>query len=131
MKGACHCGAISYELLAAPFDVDYCHCSDCRRAIGAPMGVWMDCTAGQVKWLQSEPQEYASSDRIRRGFCASCGTSLSYRHLDHPAYLSLSVSTLDDPEAVTPKYHIYTGQQLKWLDIRDDLPRHRSVRSND
>jgi hypothetical protein len=92
------------------------------------MGVWMDFKAGQVKWLQGEPQEYASSDRIRRGFCVSCGTSLSYRHLDHPQYLSLSVSTLDDPEAVTPKYHIYTGQQLKWLNISDALPRHRNIR---
>lgn len=131
MSGGCHCGAIRYELAEAPFDADYCHCSDCRRAIGAPFGVWMDFKVGQVKWVDGEPAEYASSEKIRRGFCSRCGTSLSYRHMDYGQFLTLSISTLDDPGLVSPKYHIHTDQQVEWLDIRDSLPRHRGTRSAD
>ncbi|HHQ4464733.1 hypothetical protein [Aeromonas veronii] len=39
----------------------------------------MDFHAEQVQWLCGKPTEYASSDFIRRGFCAECGSTLTYR----------------------------------------------------
>ena len=124
MTGGCHCGLIRYEVSALPFDSDYCHCTDCRRTTGAPFGVWMDFKSEQVKWLSGEPKEYASSEKSRRGFCPNCGTSLSYRHLEHPEYFTLSTASLDEPDAVAPKYHIFTNQAVSWLDIKDTLPRY-------
>ncbi|WP_429221719.1 GFA family protein, partial [Aeromonas veronii] len=60
-------------MLTAPFAADFCHCRDCQRTTGAPVGAWMDFHAEQVQWLCGKPTEYASSDFIRRGFCAECG----------------------------------------------------------
>ena len=131
LEGGCHCGAIRYRLGSMPFDSDFCHCIDCRKATGAPFGVWMDFEQGQVSWLKDQPWQYTSSDKVRRGFCRDCGTSLTYQHLDHPDYLSLSVSTLDEPEAVSPNYHIYTGQSIAWASVDDRLPRYRAERRGD
>ncbi|WP_394781623.1 GFA family protein [Undibacterium sp.] len=124
MKGSCHCGAIRYEVLGDPFAADFCHCRDCQKTTGAPVGAWMDFKAEQVRWLQGSPAEYASSETIRRGFCSLCGSTLTYRSTAHPDYLTLSITSLDDPNAVRPTYHIYTDSQVEWLAISDDCQRY-------
>ena len=124
LEGGCLCGAIRYRATATPFAADYCHCSICRKSTGSPFGVWMDFKAGQVEWSNARPHEYASSEHIRRGFCRDCGTSLTYRHQGHPEYLTISIASLDDPDAVKPTYHIHTNSQIGWLKIDDDLQRY-------
>ncbi|MCG9712911.1 GFA family protein [Shewanella insulae] len=129
LQGGCLCGALRYKVSAAPFDSDYCHCSQCQKSTGAMAACWMDFKADQVSWLQGTPKEYASSDTIRRGFCQQCGTSISYRSTDYPDYYTLSIASLDDANAVAPRYHIYTDKQPDWLKIADDLPKYRQSRS--
>jgi len=124
MEGGCHCGAIRYRLSARPFSADYCHCRDCQKITGAPVGAWMDFKADEIAWLGGQPTEYASSENIRRGFCPRCGSTLSYRSLKHPEYLTLAICTLDDPDTVRPTYHIYTDSQVGWMHIGDDCTRY-------
>lgn len=124
LAGACHCGRLRYQTSGRPFAADYCHCKQCTRGAGAFAVCWMDFKAEQVQWEAAEPKEFTSSEKIRRGFCEHCGSSLSYRHLDHPGYYSLSIATLDDPEAVQPSYHIHTDSQVSWLRIDDDCKRY-------
>lgn len=124
MTGGCHCGAIRYEVLAAPFAADFCHCRDCQRTTGAPVAAWMDFRVEQVHWLRGAPTEYASSETIRRGFCAHCGATISYRSVEYPDYLTLAITSLDHPETVQPTYHIYTDSQQPWLPIADHHPRY-------
>ncbi|MCG9755440.1 GFA family protein [Shewanella insulae] len=129
LQGGCLCGALRYKVSAPPFDSDYCHCHQCQKSTGAMAACWMDFKADQVSWLQGTPKEYASSDTIRRGFCQQCGTSISYRSTDYPDYYTLSIASLDDANAVAPRYHIYTDKQPDWLKIADDLPKYRQSRS--
>jgi len=128
MKGGCHCGAIKYEVSAAPFDSDYCHCHDCQKTSGAPVVAWMDFQKDQVTWSGNEPAEYISSEYIRRGFCPQCGSTLSYRSTRYPDYFTLSIASLDEPDRVKPNYHIHTDSQVSWLSIDDDCERHRKGR---
>ena len=123
MQGGCHCGANRYEVSGDPFDADFCHCRDCQRTTGGPVGAWMDFKKEQVRWLGKEPNEYKSSKYIRRGFCPDCGSSLSYRSTQYPDYLTLSITSLDEPDLVRPNYHIYTDSQISWLSIDDDRNR--------
>ena len=83
----------------------------------------MDFKREQVRWLGKEPNEYKSSEYIRRGFCPDCGSSLSYRSTQYPDYLTLSITTLDEPDLVRPNYHIHTDSQVSWLSIDDDRNR--------
>ncbi|WP_028111978.1 GFA family protein [Ferrimonas kyonanensis] len=123
LEGGCQCGAIRYRTSAAPFASEYCHCGQCRKAVGAVAVAWMDFKRDQVHWLGPVPTEFASSQHVLRGFCPQCGTSLSFRDDRHPNFLTLSVGSLDDVNRVTPSYHIYTDDQPHWLHIDDDGPR--------
>lgn len=123
--GGCLCGALRYTASAAPFAVDYCHCRMCQRSTGSVVGVWMDFKAQQVEWQgRAALQEYASSEFARRGFCATCGSTLSFRDTRHEAYISLAITSLDEPQRVAPTYHIYTDSQLSWLKLSDDCRRY-------
>src|SRR5690606_37198555 len=44
----CRCGAVRFEASAEPHQVSYCHCSDCRRASGAPVSAFVGFKVGQV-----------------------------------------------------------------------------------
>lgn len=129
MKGGCHCGAVRYEVIGEPIDADFCHCRDCQRTTGAPVGVWADFNAAQFRLLAGEIKEYASSEKVRRGFCADCGCSLSYRRIDYPQYFTVSIASLDDPNAVTPNYHIHTDNQVNWMPINDELEKYARARN--
>ncbi|WOH35942.1 GFA family protein [Thalassotalea fonticola] len=129
MKGGCHCGDIRYEIQFKPFDADICHCRDCQKVTGSPIGVWMDFKTEQITWLKGVITEYQSSTNIFRGFCLKCGSTLSYRNSDQPAYFTLSITSLDDPNIVEPNYHIYTDNQVNWLTIQDDCKRYPKERS--
>ncbi|MGX9462940.1 GFA family protein [Shewanella sp. A14] len=129
LQGGCLCGAVRYQISGVPFDADYCHCSQCRKSTGAVVMSWMDFHREQVTWLQGQVTEFASSSHIRRGFCQQCGTSMTYRHLDYPEFCTLSIASLDEPQNVTPTYHIYTEEQVSWLKIDDICPRYKAGRT--
>ncbi len=128
LKGSCHCGAIQYSIDGKSFDGDYCHCRDCQKITGSPISAWMDFKVEQINWVNNKPKEYHSSKFIRRGFCELCGSTLSYRHTDHPKYTTLTITSLDNPNLAQPTYHIHTKSQVEWLTISDDLPRYHKSR---
>ncbi|MGI2257992.1 GFA family protein [Shewanella sp. GXUN23E] len=129
LTGGCLCGAIRYELHGQPFDADFCHCRQCQRQTGAPVAAWMDFKSGQVSWLKGQLKEFASSDTVRRGFCPECGSTLSFRDTEYPEYLTLAICSLDEPNRISPNYHIHTGSGVSWLKMTDDSPRHAKGRS--
>ncbi|WP_298439662.1 GFA family protein [uncultured Ferrimonas sp.] len=129
LSGGCLCGAIRYHSSNAPFDADHCHCRQCQRSVGSVLASWMDFKRSQITWLTRSPVEYPSSEKIRRGFCPHCGASISYRHLDHPDYLTLTIASLDNPNQVAPNYHIHTRSQVSWLQINDNCRRYPQQRT--
>jgi len=131
LQGGCLCGAVRYVISGAPFAAEYCHCRMCQKSAGAAAPTWMDLRLDQLEWTAGRPTEYESSASGRRGFCARCGSTLSYRDTGHPEYISLSIVSLDDTNRVRPTRHIYTESQLQWLTIDDDCERfHRGPGSS-
>ncbi|WOT06464.1 GFA family protein [Shewanella youngdeokensis] len=124
LQGGCLCGAVRYELSAAPFAADYCHCRQCQQSTGSVLGAWMDFKTPEVSWLSGAVTEFVSSEFVRRGFCQQCGASLTYRDTRHKNYLTLAIVSLDNPNLVQPSYHIYTQSQLKWLALNDKCARY-------
>ena len=123
-SGGCLCGAVRYLAVGEPLLVEYCHCGMCRRASGAPVVAWATFPRATLSWQSGHPTLRASSAKAQRGFCQECGSQLIFQWGDQTPRISVTVATLDDPEALKPTYHIYTGDQLSWLNIEDDLPRH-------
>jgi hypothetical protein len=77
---------------------------------------------------RGEAATVTSSDFGHRGFCRDCGTPL-YMRVDHqPDTIDFSLATLDEPDAVTPGFHIFYASRIAWAEAADDLPRHDKFR---
>ena len=119
-EGGCLCGAIRYRILGEPKSVNLCHCESCRRASGGPAVGFVDMPAGGFMWTKGEPAFYASSPGVRRGFCPTCGTALTYEGDNLPGEMHVLSATLDDPSTWVPTAAFYNNERIAWLKI--ELP---------
>ena len=71
---------------------------------------------------------FKSSSFGHRSFCGKCGTPLLMKVDDQPDSVDFSVATLDEPDAVTPGFHIFYASRIAWLEPADTLPRHDRFR---
>ena len=67
--GGCQCGAVRYALYAEPTGASICHCRMCQKAFGGFFGPLV--TANELTWTLGAPAHFASSNKVRRGFCAA------------------------------------------------------------
>jgi len=104
-------------------DSGYCHCRMCQRNSGAPVVAWTIFSAAGFSWTAGSPATYASSPGIRRQFCASCGSYLTFQRQDSKE-ISINTASLDDPAAFPPRMHIFEESRIPWFHTDDDLPRH-------
>jgi len=128
-EGGCYCGAIRYRIEGEPLHVNYCHCRMCQRLSGAPVVSWATFNADDVRFLNKEPKWFRSSNIATRAFCNECGTQLLWRSDRDKDESDITTASLDDPNSVKPKDHIWTESQLDWMNIDDHLPRYRRSRS--
>ena len=122
-SGGCLCGGVRYDAAGDPLWVVHCHCASCRKASGAPMVTWAGYKPNAFKWTGAAPKKFSSSEGVLRRFCPDCGTPLTYESTRWPDELHILVATLDDPESLTPRGHVYWSEHLAWLEIGDDLPK--------
>jgi len=120
--GGCLCGAVRYRARSI-FDAGYCHCSICQRIHGAPVLAWAAVPVQDFEVLCGTPRQYASSPTGRRFFCQDCGTQLWFAYAEGARFVSVAITTLDRPEEVEPRVHIWAPDRLPWFNTRDDLPR--------
>ncbi|MBM3601987.1 MAG: GFA family protein [Alphaproteobacteria bacterium] len=119
LTGGCLCGSVRYRATTEPMNPHMCHCTMCQRASGAPMVGWISFPLDRFAFTSGEPTYYRSSPGIRRGFCVNCGSALVF-HPDGRPRIGITLASLDHPEAVSPKFHIY--DTTKWVTLSDGLP---------
>ena len=61
---------------------------------------------------------------MERGFCARCGTSLSYARANRPGLFDVTTASLDDPEAFPPTKEIWIEERLSWEAANPGLPQY-------
>ena len=130
LKGHCQCGQLRYEADASVFHETACHCSVCRRTSGAPFVAWFSVPLASFRFTQGTPASFRSSDHGTRSFCPHCGTTLTFQSSRYPQEIDITTCSLDDPEQVPPKDHIYTSTQLQWVQLADGLPSFPGSRSD-
>jgi len=121
LTGGCLCGKVRYASEAAPFHETICHCESCRRAVGAASVAWFSVERAALRWT-GEPALFASSPGVQRGFCATCGTSLSFASDEFADEIDLTTASLDDPAIAAPRDHTRAASRLPWVAIADGLP---------
>jgi hypothetical protein len=124
LSGGCLCGALRYEISARPVDAGYCHCRICQRLSGAPAMVWVSVPTEGFGYTAGAPRVHHSSHWGQREFCARCGSQLLFRTREPAATLDINLPTLDDPEALQPRRHVWVASRLSWFSTADALPEH-------
>ncbi len=128
-QGGCLCGAVRYRVSGPPRDPTNCHCATCRKAHAAAFVSWATFDASELSFGAGQPTRYASSPNVTRSFCGSCGTPLTYQRRDLPGEIDVSICSLDAPDELPPRTHIWTRHKLGWLALQDGLPAHERFRS--
>jgi hypothetical protein len=124
-KGSCLCGAVTFTVDGDLPPPDACHCGACRKHSGhffASTDMKRDALtiAGEdhVQW-------YQSSEKVRRGFCKTCGTTLFW---DPPAsrdWTAVAMGAFDTPTQTQLGMHIFVADKGDYYEISDGLPQNQ------
>ncbi|WP_417684149.1 GFA family protein [Roseibium sp.] len=116
-SGGCQCGSVRYSLSGFG-RASICHCRMCQKAFGnafAPL-----VTSKGLNWTRGEPKRFQSSNEVQRGFCADCGTPLTYEF--EGLGTEIALCTLDDPSVAPPVIQVGTEGRLPWCEAIATMP---------
>jgi hypothetical protein len=89
----------------------------CQKAFGGIGGALV--TAKGLAWTRGGPAYFASSNKVRRGFCAQCGTPLTYEYDDAA---ELAIAAFDRAGEIVPVIQLARESRLPWADNLPGLP---------
>ena len=119
LTGGCQCGAVRFAVEQSELGrASICHCRMCQKAFGAFFGPLV--SAPGLRWTRGAPRHFQSSNRARRGFCADCGTPLTFEPDDGP--VEVAIGAFDQPAAIRPVIQHDVAARLPWLGELVDLP---------
>ena len=114
--GGCQCGAVRFRVskLGRP---SICHCRMCQKAHGSVGGVYVvgfdfAVTRGALK-------HFRSSNKVRRGFCANCGTPLTF-DMDAGG-LDIAIAAFDRAAEIAPAIQYSPEARLPWFNALPGL----------
>ena len=120
-RGSCHCGAVTFEVAGDLPPPDACHCTDCRKWSGhvfvstdVPRSAVTIQGAEKITWFRS-------SEKVQRGFCADCGSSLFWDPIFHD-WIGIAMGAFDGPSGTRIKIHVWVADKGDYYDIEDGLP---------
>lgn len=118
-SGGCQCGAVRFRVEGALGDASVCHCRMCQKASGNFYLPLVSVRQAKLTWTRGEPKVFRSSNFAARGFCADCGTPLSF---DAPDGMALTIASFDEPEEIAPTVQWGTEHKLPYVDAVPTLP---------
>ena len=130
LEGSCLCGGVRYEITGELVGrINYCHCSQCRKASGSSFGTTAGVNASDFRIVAGEGlvSSWESSPGNHRCFCSRCGSPLFKRVESSPAILRLRLGTLDTDPGVKVERHIYVRSKAPWVEIVDDLSQYEDA----
>ncbi len=118
--GGCQCGALRFKVEGPLGEASICHCRMCQKAFGgfyAPL-VSVPETSRLV-WTRGSLKHFQSSNHATRGFCAECGTPLTY---EAPDGIALAIGAFDDPSHIPPSIQFGVEAKLPYADSMVQIP---------
>jgi hypothetical protein len=120
-KGSCLCGAVRIEVEGELPTPDACHCTQCRAQSGhywastdVPRDALRVTGEANVRW-------YQSSQRVRRGFCATCGSILFWDPIGRDK-IAIGMGAFEPPTGTRLGKHIFVADKGDYYEIADGLP---------
>jgi hypothetical protein len=121
--GGCRCGAVRFEVASEPLSVGYCHCSDCRRATGAPVSAFVGFSLDDVS-LGGATLRSFENGAVTRSFCGTCGSPVAYLDQRLEGRIYFMLGAMDMPGNYKPTLHAYVREQLPYVHMPDGLQRY-------
>lgn len=118
-SGGCQCGAVRFHVEGALGSASICHCRMCQKAFGNFYAPLVSVGEAKLTWTRNEPKRFQSSNHVKRGFCAECGTPLTY---EAPDGVALSIGAFDAPEEIEPTVQWGVEVKLPYVDDLAKLP---------
>lgn len=120
-SGSCLCGAVKFTVSGELKAPDACHCSQCRKQSGhffastdVPRASLRVQGSDKVTW-------FASSEKVRRGFCSQCGSNLFWDPVG-ASWAAVAMGAFDSPTDVKLAKHIFVANKGDYYEIADGLP---------
>jgi len=123
-RGQCLCGRIRFHAAGPPVHANHCHCLDCQKQSGAAMMSWVTVRKANLIFDEDDPAYYHSSDRARRGFCPSCGSTVIWESLDDTGLVDVAAGLLESPADLEFAEHLFCDRRRPWLEAADALPKY-------
>lgn len=118
-SGGCQCGAVRFRVDGPLGDASVCHCRMCQKAFGGFYAPLVSVSAAALTWTRGAPKKFQSSNIVARGFCADCGTPLTY---EAPDGIALAIGAFDRPQDVAPVVQWGVEGKLPYVDHIHALP---------
>jgi len=116
-EGGCYCGHVRYVLTGEPETAGLCHCSNCRKAIGAQAVAWVIVKKEFFSLTAGEPARYQTETGAWRTFCPKCGSSLFYESPKRAEQIDVTVGSLDHPELFPPQWDVFEDERVSWVPL--------------
>lgn len=121
IKGSCNCKAVTFAVTGDVWGASNCHCGQCRKQSGH---VWSSAVTQQADIeITGSPSWYRASPQAARGFCATCGAFLFWKHDDETS-ISFALGALEAGSGIKIEKHIFVADKGDTYEIADDLPQH-------
>lgn len=121
LLGGCSCGALRYEVRAAPFMVYNCHCTNCQKISGSAFNISVSVSEASFEFTAGEPVSItwrSDAGNLRSGLlCRACGSRIANAMSPSNGVLSLRGGTLDDPGWLDPVGDIWVKSKQPWVTI--------------
>ena len=122
--GSCLCGAVRFEVTGDLPGPDACHCTQCRKHSGHYFASTDVARAALTIRGAEHVHWYQSSAKVRRGFCAHCGSSLFWDPIFKDR-IGIAMGAFDSPTDTRLAIHIFVADKGDYYDIADGLPQNR------
>ena len=122
--GSCLCGAVKFEVDGPLPPPDACHCSQCRKTSGH-FFVSTDVARSALTIHGGEHVTwFRSSEKVRRGFCSACGSSLFWDPI-HKDWIGVAMGAFESPTDTKLAINIFVADKGDYYDISDGLPQNQ------
>jgi hypothetical protein len=131
LTGGCQCGALRYQISAAPLSTYTCHCTECQRTTGSAFSLAIVVPDRAFRMTKGEPRlvpRTADSGRtVTRWLCPACGGwiagspqppvpgDIAAGAAQGEMIRRVRAGTLDDTSWLCPTAHFWTRSKQPWV----------------
>jgi len=117
---SCLCGAVDITVTGDLSGPDACHCVQCRKQSGHYWASTNVARAAVTIIGSDHVTWFASSAKVRRGFCGQCGAVLFWDPIEQD-YIAIAMGAFDAPTHTHLDAHIFADSKGDYYDIADGV----------